>query len=87
MRDQSIKQAIITNKSAAFTERLLKLMAIEHFFELSIGGDSLAEKKPHPLPLYHTMQHFNCHLDKTLMVGDSSNDIKAARAAVLRWLD
>ncbi|KEQ17466.1 phosphoglycolate phosphatase [Endozoicomonas numazuensis] len=79
-----IKQAVVTNKSEIFTESLLKHMGIEHFFELSIGGDSLNEKKPHPMPLQHTMKHFDCTRDNTLMIGDSRNDVKAARAAEVK---
>ena len=56
-------------------------MKIDHFFALSLGGDSLPEKKPHPIPLLHAMEHFNTNTENTLMVGDSSNDIKAAKAA------
>ncbi len=55
-----VKQAVVTNKSEIFTDSLLKHMGIDHFFELSIGGDSLNEQKPHPLPLQHTMKHFGC---------------------------
>ncbi|WP_062267961.1 phosphoglycolate phosphatase [Endozoicomonas arenosclerae] len=76
-----IKQAVVTNKSEIFTELLLKHMGIDHFFELSIGGDSLNEKKPHPMPLHHTMEHFGCNTQNSIMIGDSSNDVKAARAA------
>ncbi|WOG26374.1 phosphoglycolate phosphatase [Endozoicomonas sp. 8E] len=76
-----IRQAVVTNKSEIFTNPLLKRMGIDHFFELSVGGDSLNEQKPHPLPLQHTMKHFDCNTQNSLMIGDSSNDVKAARAA------
>ncbi|WP_252176283.1 phosphoglycolate phosphatase [Endozoicomonas sp. 4G] len=76
-----IKQAVVTNKSKTFTDSLLKHMDIDVFFELSLGGDSLKEKKPHPLPLQYTMKHFDCNMQNSLMIGDSSNDVKAAKAA------
>ncbi|MGB1272136.1 MAG: phosphoglycolate phosphatase, partial [Endozoicomonas sp.] len=75
------RQAVITNKSQEFTERLLKLMGIHQHFDLFLGGDSLPEKKPHPMPLLHAIQHFGATRETALMIGDSSNDIKAARAA------
>ena len=81
MADQQVKQAIITNKTAVFTEKLLKIMAIDSFFELCIGGDTLAEKKPHPLPLQHTIKQLNSRRSNSLMIGDSSNDVNAAKAA------
>ncbi|MCW7551213.1 phosphoglycolate phosphatase [Endozoicomonas gorgoniicola] len=81
MADKGVKQAVVTNKSEIFTEKLLKLMGIDHFFEISLGGDSLDEQKPHPLPLLHAIEKAEASLDTALMIGDSSNDIKAARAA------
>ncbi|MET4695581.1 phosphoglycolate phosphatase [Endozoicomonas lisbonensis] len=81
MADKGVKQAVVTNKSEIFTEKLLKLMGIDHFFEISLGGDSLDEQKPHPLPLLHAIKKAEASPDTALMIGDSSNDIKAARAA------
>ncbi|AMO57640.1 hypothetical protein GZ77_14120 [Endozoicomonas montiporae] len=81
MANKGVKQAVVTNKSEIFTEKLLKLMGIDHFFEISLGGDSLDEKKPHPMPLLHAIEQAEASLDTALMIGDSSNDIKAARAA------
>ena len=46
-----------------------------------VGGDSLAERKPHPLPLLHCIQQQNITASQTLMIGDSSNDVEAARRA------
>ena len=77
----NIKQAVVTNKSELFTDKLLKLMGIDQFFQLSIGGDSLDEKKPHPMPLQHAMKHFGTDTENSIMIGDSSNDVKAAKAA------
>ena len=81
MSDKGVKQAVVTNKTACFTEKLLEMMHINQHFELRLGGDSLTEKKPHPMPLQHTMNHFGVSKQASLMVGDSINDIKAARAA------
>ncbi|OED44855.1 phosphoglycolate phosphatase [Endozoicomonas sp. (ex Bugula neritina AB1)] len=81
MTDRGIKQAVVTNKSEFFTEKLLEMMKIDHHFSLSLGGDSLDEKKPHPMPLLHAIKHFRTTQKTALMIGDSSNDIKAARAA------
>ncbi|MRI32299.1 phosphoglycolate phosphatase [Endozoicomonas sp. OPT23] len=80
-KHRDIKQAVVTNKSELFTEKLLKLMGIDQYFTLSLGGDSLDEKKPHPMPLLHAMKHFGTDTSNSLMIGDSSNDVKAANAA------
>ncbi|HKJ41616.1 MAG TPA: HAD-IA family hydrolase, partial [Sunxiuqinia sp.] len=73
--------ACVTNKAESFTLPLLKSLKIDELFGLVISGDTLNEKKPSPLPLLHAAQHFGIKPDNCLMVGDSLNDVKAARAA------
>ena len=73
--------AIITNKPEALIQPVLLGLGVGDVFELLIGADTLAEKKPHPLPLLHAAKYFNAPLEKCLMVGDSKNDILAAKAA------
>lgn len=72
--------AVITNKPAQFTQVLLDQFDIPQF-DLVLSGDSLSEKKPHPLPLQHCMNTFLCKPDEVLMVGDSVSDVRAAQAA------
>ncbi|TNC80914.1 MAG: phosphoglycolate phosphatase [Oleiphilus sp.] len=78
----SVAVAIVTNKPARFTGPLLDQLGLQVPFVLS--GDSLAHKKPHPLPLLTCLDHFECSPDEAVMVGDSSSDILAAKAAGLK---
>lgn len=71
----------ITNKAERYTHPLLKDLGLFDYFELILSGDSLPRRKPDPLPLHHAMTHFNVTPDKLLIIGDSINDIQAARAA------
>jgi phosphoglycolate phosphatase len=71
----------VTNKAARFTEPLLSALGIAEHFGIIISGDTLAEKKPSPLPLRHAATHFGVTPAQSLMVGDSISDVKAARAA------
>jgi len=73
--------ACVTNKAEQFTLPLLKKLAIHDDFALIISGDSLPKKKPDPLPLLHAAKHFNILPQEALMIGDSMNDVQAARAA------
>jgi len=73
--------AIITNKPEGLTLPLLHELGLADDFALILGGDSLAEKKPSALPLQHTCQVLNVQPADLLMVGDSQNDVAAARAA------
>ena len=81
MRDAGFKLGCITNKSARYTEPLLENCGLAPYFSITLSGDSLPEKKPHPLPLLHSAEFFGAPIHKMLMIGDSLNDTIAARAA------
>lgn len=76
-----LRMAVITNKSAAFTEPLLVSSGLAEYFEFSVSGDSLPEKKPHPLPLWHACERLGTLPANNLHIGDSRHDAAAARAA------
>jgi phosphoglycolate phosphatase len=76
-----MKLACVTNKPAAFTRPLLSALALEHHFEVVFGGDSLALRKPDPLPLLEACKAMGTLPARTLMIGDSMVDAQAARAA------
>ena len=73
--------ACLTNKPTAFAQTLLQAKDLDRFFKLTFGGDAFARKKPDPLPLLKTCEALGCAPARTLMIGDSSNDAEAARAA------
>ena len=73
--------ACITNKSRRFTGPLLERVGFARYFSLVVCGDSLAKRKPDPLPLTHAAEHFGVAPGEMLMIGDSVNDAQAARAA------
>lgn len=81
MRAAGFALACITNKAARFTEPLLARTGLASYFCLTLSGDSLPEKKPHPLPLTHSARHFGITPMELLLIGDSANDLQAARAA------
>lgn len=76
-----LKLACVTNKPAAFARPLLALTGLDGFFSEVFGGDSFERKKPDPLPLLKTCEALGTLPARTLMIGDSSNDAAAARAA------
>ncbi len=81
MRAAGFRLGCITNKVARYTEPLLKGIGLAHYFEIVLSGDSLPEKKPHPLPLQHAAKFFGVPVEQVLFIGDSLNDTIAARAA------
>ena len=80
LQSQGIKQGVITNKSSRFTKPLLQQFGILAYFELVYCGDTFDQKKPHPMPLINAAQSLGLAVEDCLMVGDSSNDINAAKA-------
>lgn len=86
LRQAGYQLACITNKRGRFTELLLRAIGIYDIFGLVISGDTLPERKPDPLPLLHASDHFQVQPERTLMVGDSRNDVRAARAAGMQIL-
>lgn len=81
MRAQGLQLACVTNKAEAFTVPLLEHCGLMSFFGVVVGGDTLPEKKPHPLPLRHVAERFGVAVEQVLVIGDSHNDAEAARAA------
>ena len=75
------KLACLTNKPGAFAVALLRKKGLDGFFAAVFGGDAFERKKPDPLPLIRTCEALGSAPARTLMVGDSSNDARAARAA------
>lgn len=71
----------ITNKLAHYTGPLLEGTGLAKYFEIVLSGDSLPEKKPHPMPLLHAAKFFGAPIEQLLLIGDSLNDTQAARAA------
>ncbi|MBA2673854.1 phosphoglycolate phosphatase [Ramlibacter sp.] len=81
LRARGFKLACLTNKPTAFALPLLQAKGLDGFFDAVFGGDAFARKKPDPMPLLKTCEHLGMLPTQTLMVGDSSNDAQAARAA------
>ncbi|MBC9131662.1 phosphoglycolate phosphatase [Frischella sp. Ac13] len=73
--------ALVTNKPRQFLPSLLKSLGIDSFFDLVLGGGDVIKLKPHPAPLYQVLASFGLFNDQLLFVGDSKNDIMAAKNA------
>lgn len=78
--------ALITNKPKAFIDPILEALSLRDYFQATLGGDSLPEKKPHPAPLLHLATQFDIEPAHCLMVGDSRHDVEAGKRAGFRTL-
>ena len=80
-RRLGLSMCCVTNKLQGFSEALLALTGLDRDFAFVQGGDALPKTKPDPLPLLHAAGRLGVAPGECLMIGDSSNDARAARAA------
>jgi phosphoglycolate phosphatase len=81
LRSLGLRLACVTNKPTAPAQDLLAHFGLDGFFSFVLGGDATERKKPDPLPLHTACARLGVSPQRSLMVGDSSNDAQAARAA------
>ena len=81
LKAQGYILAVVTNKPTKHVLPALKAFEIDHLFSEALGGQSLPAIKPHPAPLYYLCGKFGLYPHEMLFVGDSKNDILAAKAA------
>jgi phosphoglycolate phosphatase len=78
---RGIPAGIVTNKAAWLTEPLLEALALRPRFACVVSGDTVAERKPHPLPLLHAASLIGAAPGECIYVGDAERDVQAAHAA------
>ena len=76
-------KAVATNKSIEYTNVILKGLG-EHHFAYVVGGDNGFGLKPEPGMLTHVMQQLGVDKARTVLIGDSTNDIKGGHNAGIR---
>jgi len=80
LKSKDYTLAIVTNKPFKFVAPILKGLQMDGLFSEILGGDSLNQKKPHPMPLLNVCETLNFSIESSVMIGDSKNDILAANA-------
>jgi len=86
LRDQGLALAVVTNKATEFTLPLLKHLELADYFDVVVCGDTCARRKPDPDPVRHACQQLGVIPAHSVLIGDSVNDVQAARAAGCRAL-
>jgi N-acetyl-D-muramate 6-phosphate phosphatase len=76
-----IKTGIVTNKAAWLTDPLLAQMGLRERFACVVSGDTVAERKPHPMPMLHAAELAGVTPGECIYVGDAERDVQAAHAA------
>ncbi len=81
LEGDGVRWGVVTNKPYALARDLLPGLGWATRCGVLVGGDSLAERKPHPLPLLHAAEAIGIAAADCTYVGDDRRDIDAARAA------
>jgi phosphoglycolate phosphatase len=76
-----IKLAVVTNALQRFAEQTLAHYGLKKYLGVIVGGDRCSAQKPHAAPLLFACRTLGVTPAEALMVGDSSVDVAAARAA------
>ena len=84
LAEQGFTLAVITNKPSKFVPAILEQHGIAEYFVDVLGGDAFEKKKPAPMALNWLMEKHQVSSEQMLMVGDSKNDILAAKNAGCR---
>jgi phosphoglycolate phosphatase len=81
LNERHLPWGIVTNKPEFLTLQLVKYFPLLENCHVVISGDTLTERKPHPLPLLHAEKQLNLFKPNTWYVGDALRDIQAANSA------
>ena len=81
LQDRGFPMAVVTNKFHRFAVPLLAHLDLLPHFRVIVGGDTCERRKPDPMPLQWACSELGIEPARALMVGDSINDVQAARAA------
>jgi phosphoglycolate phosphatase len=76
-----LRIAVVTNKQQRFAKALLQLLGLIGWVDLVVGGDTCERRKPDPQPLLFACTSLEVAPARSIMIGDSTNDVQAARGA------
>jgi len=81
LEERAIPWGVVTNKPGWLTDPLMAALGLDRRAACIVSGDTVAERKPHPLPLLHAAERIGLAPSDCLYVGDAERDIQAGRAA------
>lgn len=81
LEQRGYKLGVVTNKVEGLSLEVIKLLGLDTFFPVLIGGDTLPVRKPDPTPIFEAVSRLKGDRACTVMVGDSPFDIDAAKNA------
>lgn len=83
LKARGVLMAVCTNKPTAATLEILRALELDQFFAVVVGGDDTPALKPNPAHVDTTLDRLGVARDEAVFVGDSINDVLAAKGARL----
>lgn len=80
-KNAGVKIGLCTNKQEAATHKLLDELNLSQFFDSVAGGDTFMVHKPHPDHVRGVVKGMGVKAEGCVMIGDSTNDVRAAQGA------
>jgi phosphoglycolate phosphatase len=81
LEKRGLAWGIVTNKPGWLTDPLLIEVKLHRRVRAVVSGDTLSERKPHPMPLLHAAKTIGVEPGECVFVGDAERDAQAAQAA------
>jgi pyrophosphatase PpaX len=81
LKKKGYKLAIVTTKREDVAFKGLRLMKLDHFFDVMIAYDHVKKVKPDPEPIFLALEKLDSVPEETLMVGDNFHDVLAGKNA------
>ena len=72
---------IFTGKGREASMITLKILGVDHYFDLIVTGDDVVNHKPSPEGIIKFLNHFKLKPERVLMIGDSVSDVIASKEA------
>lgn len=81
LTDRGVPIAVVTNKWGQGARTELAAVGLSDRLPVVVGAEHVTHGKPHPEAIYRALELLNVSAEGALMVGDTSADIGAAKAA------
>ena len=84
LKNKKFPLGIFTGKGREATMITLKKLGVDHYFDLIVTGDDVANHKPSADGILKFVNHFKLKNERVLMIGDSVSDVKASKEAGIK---
>ena len=86
LKSRGFSLGCVTNKAEAFAQPLLERFDLMKYLSVVVAGDTVAARKPDPLPLRYACEKAGTNPAESVLIGDSANDVLGARAAGMKCI-